>query len=133
MALTLRSLPVTNSNRNNCQRLTMPNALGIFLVCTTVSSVGVTAEPANPAKSLLANGNFETATKDQWPDHWPRPKVGGGWVEENGNHFLRLTATEPGMTILLYRNVNIPSDGRALKLSWRQRVTDLKPGKQPWF
>src|SRR5206468_1943140 len=37
------------------------------------------------------------------------------------------------MMVILYRSVNIPADVKALKLSWRERVTDLTPGKQPWF
>ena len=84
--------------------------------------------------SLITNGDFEAHTGAQpWPDHWEHPKVGASWVEEGGNHFLRLTATEPGKLTMLYRRVDIPADVRALKLTWRQRITDLKPGKQPWF
>lgn len=81
---------------------------------------------------LIANGNFEAA-KDQWPEKWAKPKAGIRWIEEDGNHFLRLSSAEPGMMILLYHRVDLPATAKALKLEWRQRVTDLKPGKQPWF
>jgi len=54
-------------------------------------------------------------------------------VEENGNHFLRLTAVEPGELVMEYREVDLPADVPALKLEWRQRVTGLKKGKMPWF
>src|SRR5437763_6547575 len=34
---------------------------------------------------------------------------------------------------MLYRLIELPAGTKALELSWRQRVTDLKPGKEPWF
>lgn len=84
--------------------------------------------------SLIANGDFETHTgSDSWPDHWERAKEGVRWVEENGNHFLRLSASEPGKMVLLYHRVKVPAAAKALKLSWRQRITDLKAGREPWF
>ncbi|MFM9964012.1 MAG: glycoside hydrolase family 5 protein [Planctomycetaceae bacterium] len=84
--------------------------------------------------SLLSNGHFETDKNvDGWPDDWGRLKTGGRWETENENHFLRLTATEPGQTILLYRAVDLPAGVEALDLSWRQRISDLKPGKEPYF
>ena len=70
---------------------------------------------------MIANGDFKAADKKEpWPAHWERPKVGVQWVEEKGNHFLRLRAGEPGTTVLVYRSINIPSDAKALRLTWRQ-------------
>lgn len=84
--------------------------------------------------SLISNGNFEADKKSVgWPDGWGRLKSGGSWELENGNHFLRLTATEPGKTVMLYRQIDLPADTQALELSWRQRVSNLKPGKEAWF
>ncbi len=84
--------------------------------------------------SLLSNGNFEIDKKSAgWPDDWGRLKTGGRWESEDGNHFLRLTADEPGQTILLYRAVDLSAGVEALELSWWQRISDLKPGKQPYF
>lgn len=83
--------------------------------------------------SLISNGNFEADKKSAgWPDDWGRPKVGGTWEQENGNHFLRLAASTPGQTILMHRLIPLPAT-KALELSWRQRVSDLKVGQQPWF
>jgi endoglucanase len=84
--------------------------------------------------SLISNGNFETDQKklDQWPDDWGRAR-GATWEEEEGNHFLRLKADEPGKAVMVFRTFDLPEDVRALELTWRQRVTDLKPGKEPWF
>ncbi len=84
--------------------------------------------------SLISNGDFETAKKSaDWPDDWGRLKAGGQWVTENENHFLRMTADQPGQTVLLYRAFDLPTDTAALELTWRQRITDLKPGKEPYF
>lgn len=84
--------------------------------------------------SLLTNGDFETDQKsDGWPDDWGRLKAGGSWPLEENNHFLRLTAEQPGQTILLYRAIDLPAGVEALELSWRQRITNLKPGREPYF
>ena len=42
------------------------------------------------------------------------------------------TEESPGETVLLYQLQQIPADVRAVELSWRWRVADLKPGKQSW-
>jgi hypothetical protein len=87
-----------------------------------------------PAKPLVANGGFELdADGDAWPDGWGKLKTGGSWELEEGNRFLRLTSTKPGETVLLFHPVRMPADVRAVSLSWRQRITGLKPGKQAWF
>ena len=60
--------------------------------------------------SLLPDGSFETdANSDGWPDGWGRPKSGGSWQEESGNHFLRLTSGTPGEMVMLYQQVQIPA------------------------
>lgn len=83
---------------------------------------------------LLKNSNFETdADADHWPDHWSRLKTGGAWLNEEGNHFLRLTSTVPGEMVMLYAEIAIPPGTAALDVSWRWRLTNIKPGKQPWF
>jgi len=85
-------------------------------------------------ESLVANGDFEAHTSGEaWPDQWEHPKAGVRWIDEGGNHFLRLFAAEPGKMVMLYHRVGIPASAKALKLTWRQRITGLKPGKQPWF
>jgi hypothetical protein len=84
--------------------------------------------------SLLGNGSFEAdADKNDWPDQWSRPKSGGSCESEEGNHFLRLTASEPGQLVMLYRQIRIPQAVKAIEFTWRQRVSNLKPGKEPWF
>ena len=85
-------------------------------------------------RELLKNSNLETdANADHWPDNWSRVKTGGAWLDEGGNHFLRLTSTAPGEMVMLYAEITIPPGTSALEISWRWRLTNIKPGKQPWF
>jgi hypothetical protein len=92
------------------------------------------ARADDPAPNLVTNGDFETdKDNDAWPDGWGKLKEGGSYENENGNHFLRLTSPEAGKMILEYREIRIPAGIKAVELSWKQRVTNLKRGKQSWF
>ena len=83
--------------------------------------------------SLISNGDFEADKKGKlWPDDWGHPQ-GASWELEAENHFLRLKSDGPGKTVLLHRTLNLPEGARALELAWRQRVSDLKVGKEPYF
>lgn len=85
--------------------------------------------------SLIANGNFETdqpKNADE-PASWGKPKGGMSWETENDNRFLRLKSIKPGEMVLLYREIELPADIEALELTWRQRITDLKAGKENYF
>lgn len=89
---------------------------------------------AEEATSLAPNTGFELdADGNGWPDGWATPKVGGSWVNEEGNHFLRLSSPEAGKMVMLYKEIPIPAGTEALEISWKQRVTGLKKGKKPWF
>lgn len=92
------------------------------------------AKVLTTAGSLISNGDFETANKSaDGPLDWGKPKAGSQWESENGNRFYRLRATAPGQTQLLYREIDLPEGIGALELIWRQRISDLKPGKEPHF
>lgn len=116
-----------------------PSILGRSLRSAAVllfaASLPLVAQPAPaPVAPLIPNPGFELdADGDKWPDGWPALKTGGSWQAEEGNHFLRLKSTQPGEMVMLYREVPIPAGVEALALSWRQRITDLKPGKKSWF
>ncbi|MFA6289360.1 MAG: hypothetical protein WC661_18415 [Opitutaceae bacterium] len=59
------------------------------------------------APSIIANSNMETdADADGRPDGWP---AGGTWENEDGNHFIRLTSATPGSTVMLYREIGLPT------------------------
>lgn len=84
--------------------------------------------------SLIPNGDFESAKKTgASPDDWGTFKGNTSWQTEGDNHFVRLQSTEPDKMVMLYRTIDIPAGTKALKLTWRWRVTELKVGKQPWF
>ncbi|MEO8497483.1 MAG: cellulase family glycosylhydrolase [Planctomycetota bacterium] len=83
---------------------------------------------------LAPNGSFETDENgDRWPDGWATVNPGGAWIEEDGNHFLRLTSTAPGKMVMLYQEIPIPDGVAAIELSWRQRIGGLKVGTRSWF
>lgn len=105
-----------------------------LVLWTVALACGVLDRTGHAADSLIGNGDFEVdRDADQWPDGWARPKSGGSWEVESDNHFIRLTSPKPDETVLLHREVKLPAEVRALELSWKQRIIDLKPGKQPWF
>ncbi len=85
--------------------------------------------------SLIANGNFETADKkiEGAVAHWGKLKGNITWEKETDNRFLRLKSPKPGEMVLLYREIELPPDLEALELTWKQRITDLKPGKENYF
>jgi hypothetical protein len=90
--------------------------------------------PARAADSLIPNGGMEDdADADAWPDGWPRLPGNSSWETEEGNRFLRVKAAAPGQMLALFRQVAVPSEAKALELSFRIRCTDLKAGKEPWY
>ena len=99
-------------------------SLGLLLLAVVYRS------HAQTNLSLLANGDFESGAVK--PSGWPMP-AGATWEKEDGNHFLRLHAEEPGKTVLVYLAVPIKSEYKALELSYRVRSEDIKREKQLWF
>lgn len=96
--------------------------------------------PALPAfaqdapQNLISNGDFETdANADEIPDDWGKAAQGGSYETENGNRFLRLTSPEAGKMIMQYREVRVPKEVKAVELSYKWRVSNLKRGKESWF
>lgn len=107
--------------------------LMLALLCL-ITCVAPRPSLADEPAPIIPNANMEAdADKDGWPDGWPKLKEGGSYETEGENHFLRMKSTEPGKTIMLYREIPLPKDARALELTWKQRVTGLKKGKQSWF
>jgi hypothetical protein len=97
----------------------------------TLFSASVSAQIA---VSLIPNTGMELdADGDDWPDGWPRLKSGTTWESEEGNRFIRLHSVQPGELFMMYSEIGIPEGTTGLEFTWRQRISDLKPGKQPWF
>jgi endoglucanase len=108
-----------------------PFLLGLALL--VASGFSLTAR-ADDTASLIKNPGMETdSNQDGWPDNWPHLKSGGSWETEGGNHFIRLSAPEPGKLTSLYLEVPVPAGVQALEVSWRWRLTNVKPGEKPWF
>ncbi|WFB34637.1 glycoside hydrolase family 5 protein [Kiritimatiellota bacterium B12222] len=78
-------------------------------------------------REALIDSDFE-----QGMAGWPNIKQ-ALLVEEQGNTFLRIESQEPGSTVMLYREIRLPEGTEALHFSWKQRVSNLKRGKNSWF
>lgn len=110
----------------------------LHISCATLllalgSTQGLWAADEAPV-GLIVNSNLETDTDgDQWPDGWSKGNANITWEVADGNHFLRIAATEPDKLLLQYQAYAIPAGADALDMSWRQRVTGFQVGKKPWF
>jgi endoglucanase len=92
------------------------------------------AQEVPVAKNLVVNGDFQTDTdSDGTPDNWGAAKGGLSYAIEGENRFMRLTPEKPGQMILNYRQIAIPEGIKALELRWKQRISNLKPSRYPWF
>jgi hypothetical protein len=83
--------------------------------------------------NLIANGSLEVdSNNDGQPDSWSKPKGDMTYVNEAGNHFLRLQSDSADKMVMHYNKWDIPTGFEALRLSWDWRLTDIKKGKEPW-
>jgi hypothetical protein len=106
----------------------------LFVLLLNICALSLPAFAQGAPQNLITNGDFETdANADGWPDDWGKLKEGGSYEVEDGNHFLRLTSPAAGKMIMEYREVRIPQEVKAVELSFKWRVTNLKRGKQSWF
>lgn len=114
-------------------KLHLLTALSVGLFAQIPAFAADAATAAAPA-SLIANGDFQKdENADGAPDGWSQPKGTISYGVEGENKFVRITSEKPGQLALLYRPVNIPAGTKALELTWKQRLTNLKPGAQSWF
>lgn len=98
----------------------------LCLIPLAVLMVSPLATAENDAASILPNGNLEEGNSN-----WP---VGKGITieEEEGNHFLRLKAEEPGIQIQAHRIIKLSGGIQKLNISFRVRFEEITPGAQPW-
>ncbi len=111
----------------------MRNTIGLWTIAlTALLLTAATGLAADDATGLLSNPDMEQTTDDgQSPKDWPTPE-GVQWLEEDGNHFLRLHA-DPDRMLTVYRRVYLdPAKVQACELTFRYRVNDLKRGKENW-
>lgn len=111
----------------------LPSLLVTCSLLVAATAPAVLADAAAPA-SLIPNGDFQKDDNgDGAPDGWAQPRGVISYGTEGDNKFVRITSEKPGQLALLYRPVNIPAGTAALELTWKQRLTNLKPGAQSWF
>jgi hypothetical protein len=109
-----------------------PFLFAVVLACTPALSILAFADDAAP--NLISNGDFQLdENADGNPDFWGAPKSPLSFETEGENRFARLTSEKPGQTAMMYRLIAIPDGVRALELTFKQRISNLKPGKQAWF
>jgi hypothetical protein len=88
---------------------------------------------APPLRDGFPEGNFEDIDNNGIVRVWnianSRER---GVVEENGNHFLRLTNPKPGQTVGFDRFWKLDPEARIIRVSTRLRGTNLVPGKEPY-
>ncbi len=84
--------------------------------------------PVGP--SLLANGDFASATQDPlWPDGWPHDKAQPiTWEKEANVHFLRFSSQTEGQLVQLSRTLPVSPDVKGLVLTVRFRIANFKFG-----
>jgi len=86
------------------------------------------------AQELVQNGDLEKANAaGDWPEGWAKPKAGGEYGKDGANHFISLKSSKPGEMVMLYQEFKIPAGTKQVQLSWKQKITGLKKGAQPWF
>jgi len=89
---------------------------------------------ARADENLAPNGDFEKSNAaGDWPEGWAKPKAGGEWGKDGTNRFISLKSTQPGEMVMFYQEFKIPAGTKKLQLTWKQRISNLKRGAQPWF
>jgi endoglucanase len=88
---------------------------------------------ANDA-SLLPNGDFQFLRDNApSPDGWASRSPDARWLTEGGNRFVRLTSTEPGKTVSVYKAYDIAEGQKAFELSCRARYDNVVVGEKKHF
>lgn len=91
--------------------------------------------PATPKLPFVSNNGFDvwrSTPNGDWPVDWSSGK-GISWHREEGRAFLRLTQTEPGKLIMVYRDFDIPADVKAFRFDTIARAADIVSGEKAWF
>jgi hypothetical protein len=105
----------------------------LFLGVSAARGEATTA-PATEGTALLSNSDFSKANQSgDWPEGWGHPK-GATWEKEGEMRFVRLTSSEPGQMVLMYRQMALPSPApAALEIRVKVRYSDIKAGEKKWF
>lgn len=111
--------------------MSFPTRLLIALCCLPAMALA----QAGPGTQLVVNPGFELdANGDGWPDGYDGKTPDARWLEEGGNHFLRLGSTDdtnqhnaaPGQALKL------DPDWFRLKVGIRVRAHNVQQGQESW-
>ncbi|MFA6285923.1 MAG: hypothetical protein WC661_00960 [Opitutaceae bacterium] len=109
-----------------------------FRLMMAAAAFGLLSAPAVQAQAgaanLVPNGNLETPNAaGDWAANWGKAKIGQtSWEAEGGDHFIRMKATEPGKMMMIYNQVGL-NGAKAVEVTVKGRVSELKKGAQSWF
>ena len=115
----------------------MPSLLNV--AAGTVDFDDFVLEPIDPAplRAAAEKAAAERAAKIASQVVHRREKAGKAFADRGsllpGEASFRLEQTQPGKLLNHYRVADIPDGVEALRLSWREKVTDLVCGEKPWF
>ena len=122
---------------------------GIWLVANGSSEPAGSLASAKPASAIIAppsnlptfagpdaalNGSLEKQDPNGNVIGWfvhDRFKPFVQIVNEDGNHFMRLTNGDPAKTVFVDHKINIDPTWKAVTVSARMRAINFKPGKLP--
>ncbi|MBV9864893.1 MAG: hypothetical protein JO316_06055 [Abitibacteriaceae bacterium] len=117
---------------------TLINLQPIMMLTTgtfDLDDIQVIGNPPLTTKTIrpgFPEGSFETLDDNGQPLGWelnsPQIKV----VEEDGNHFLRLTNQNPQVSVFVDNYFKLDPTWKAITLRVRERAKNLKAGTQPW-
>ncbi len=85
--------------------------------------------PADLDRELAATGSFEQpAQQGNRPDGWAWPGANAEWVEEGGNHWIRLRDSASAG-----QNIKLEPDWWKIHVSVRVKCTDVVLGTEGWY
>lgn len=116
-------------------RSNLRSCAALLAACLATTPATRAQNDATPKLPFVSNNGFDvwqpTANGD-WPVDWSRGN-GISWHREDGRAFLRLTQTEPGKLVMVYRDFTIPEDVKAFRFDAIARAANIVPGEKAWF
>ena len=81
--------------------------------------------------NLVPNGGFENVDKDGNPAAWGKQQAEGiSWLQEKGDHFMRLVSQDPKKARMLYRMVPLKLGIKGIEVTIRYRTDGVTKGDQ---
>lgn len=101
-----------------------------------LDNIRIEANPpleAPPLRTDFPEGKFEKIEPNGWTEGFePWTPNNVQILEEDGNHFARITAKPPGGSNALDGRFALPPEMKRIRVKARIRLRDYVPGKNPW-